>query len=267
MSQPNWKIETQTIQCGWEPKSGEPRVVPIAQSTTYKYETAHDVAQLFDLEASGFFYTRLANPTCDALEKKIAVLEGGVGAMATSSGQTATTFAILNIARAGDHILAASSLYGGTISLFTNTLKKMGIEVTLVDPELPTEELQKFVRENTKAVFGETIANPVLDVLDIEKFAEFSKSIGVPLIIDNTFATPYLCQPLKLGANIVVHSTSKYIDGHACALGGMIVDGGNFDWTNGKFPEFTEPDSSYHGTTYTRLRNLAYIVKASSMDA
>ncbi len=263
MSQPDWKIETQTIQCGWEPKSGEPRVLPIAQSTTYKYETAHDVAQLFDLAAAGHMYTRISNPTCEALENKIAALEGGVGALMTSSGQTATTVAILNVASAGDHIIAANALYGGTVSLFTNTLKKMGIEVTLVDQELSFDELKKFAKPNTKAIFGETIANPALDILDFEKFSALAKELKVPFIVDNTFATPYLCRPFELGANIVVHSTSKYTDGHAVALGGVIVDGGNFDWTNGNFPEFTNPDKSYHGTVYTRdFGAAAFIVKA-----
>ncbi len=222
MSQPDWKIETQTIQCGWEPKSGEPRVLPIAQSTTYKYETAHDVAQLFDLAAAGHMYTRISNPTCEALENKIAALEGGVGALMTSSGQTATTVAILNVASAGDHIIAANALYGGTVSLFTNTLKKMGIEVTLVDQELSFDELKKFAKPNTKAIFGETIANPALDILDFEKFSALAKELKVPFIVDNTFATPYLCRPFELGANIVVHSTSKYTDGHAVALGGVL---------------------------------------------
>lgn len=263
MSNPDWNIETKTIQCGWEPKSGEPRVLPICQSTTYKYDTAHDVAQLFDLAVPGHMYSRISNPTCEALENKIAALEGGVGALATSAGQTASTIAIMNIASSGDHFIAVGALYGGTVSLFTNTLKKMGVEVTLVDAELPLDELKTCVQPNTKAIFAETIANPALDVLDFEKFSALAKEIGVPLIIDNTFATPYLCQPLKHGADIVVHSTTKYIDGHACSVGGMIVDGGTFDWTNGNFPAFTEPDKSYHGTVYTRdFGELAYIVKA-----
>lgn len=268
MSQENshksqWAVETKTIQCGWEPKNGEPRVLPIAQSTTYKYDTAKSVAQLFDLEAAGHMYSRLSNPTCEAFEAKMAALEGGVGAMACSSGQTASTISIMNIASAGDHFIAVGTLYGGTVSLFTNTLKKMGITVTLVDAEASIEELKKELKPNTKAIFGETIANPALDILDIKKFAKLANDAGVPLIVDNTFATPYLCRPLEHGAHIVIHSSSKYIDGHAVALGGVIVDGGTFDWTNGNFPEFTEADKSYHGTVYTRdFGEMAYIVKA-----
>lgn len=258
-----WALETKTIQCGWEPKNGEPRTLPITQSTTYKYDTANAVAKLFDLEAAGHMYSRLSNPTCEAFEAKIAALEGGVGAMACSSGQTASTISIMNIASAGDHFIAVGKLYGGTVSLFTNTLKKMGVSVTLVDSEASLEELSKEIKPNTKAVFGETIANPALDILDIEKFAKLAHDANIPLIIDNTFATPYLCRPLEHGADIVMHSSSKYIDGHAVALGGVIVDGGTFDWSNGNFPEFTEPDSSYHGTVYTRdFGNMAYIVKA-----
>ena len=258
-----WALETKTIQCGWEPKNGEPRVLPITQSTTYKYDTADAVAKLFDLEAEGHMYTRLSNPTCEAFEAKIAALEGGVGAMACSSGQTASTISIMNIASAGDHFVAVGKLYGGTVSLFTNTLKKMGVTVTLVDSEESLEELKAYIKPNTKAVFGETIANPALDVLDIKKFAQLAHEAGIPLIVDNTFATPYLCRPFEHGADIVVHSSSKYIDGHAVALGGVIVDGGTFDWTNGNFPEFTEVDESYHGTVYSRdFGNMAYIVKA-----
>lgn len=258
-----WNIETKTIQCGWEPQNGEPRVLPITQSTTYKYDNAKSVAQLFDLEAEGHMYSRLSNPTCEAFETKIAALEGGVGAMACSSGQTASTISIMNIASAGDHFIAVGTLYGGTVSLFTNTLKKMGISVTLVDAEAPIAELKKEIKSNTKAIFGETIANPALDILDIKKFADLANEVGIPLIVDNTFATPYLCRPLEHGAHIVIHSSSKYIDGHAIALGGVIIDGGTFDWSNGNFPEFTEADKSYHGTVYTRdFGNMAYIVKA-----
>jgi O-acetylhomoserine (thiol)-lyase len=263
MFQEDWSIETRAVQCGWEPKSGEPRVLPVYQSTTYKYDTAKEVAQLFDLEVPGHMYTRLSNPTCEGFEKKMAALEGGVGALATASGQAASTIAIANVASAGDHFIAAGALYGGTVALFTNTLKKMGIEVTLVDAELPLEELCKFIRPNTKAVFAETIANPAMDVLDFEKFSALAKAAQVPFVVDNTFATPYLCRPFELGADIVMHSSSKYIDGHACSIGGIIVDSGKFDWNNGKFPEFTEPDKSYHGVIYPRdFGSMAYIVKA-----
>lgn len=263
MGKENWAIETRTIQGGWEPKSGEPRVLPICQSTTYKYDTVEEVAQLFDLEAPGHMYSRISNPTCEAFENKMASLEGGVGALATSAGQTASTVAILNVASSGDHFIAVGALYGGTVSLFTNTFKKLGVEVTLVDADLSLDELKACFKENTKAVFGETIANPAMDVLDFDKFSTLAKDMKVPLIIDNTFGTPYLCQPLKLGADIVIHSATKYIDGHATSVGGIIVDGGTFDWTNGKFPEFTEPDESYHGVVYTKnFGNMAYIVKA-----
>lgn len=258
-----WSLETKAIQSGWEPKNGEPRVLPITQSTTYKYDTAKNVAQLFDLEVEGHMYSRLSNPTCDAFEKKIADLEGGVGALATSSGQTASTLAIMNIASCGDHFVAVGTLYGGTVSLFTNTLKKMGVTVTLLDAELPLEELQKYIQPNTKAVFGETIANPALDILDFDKFSTLAHNNEIPLIVDNTFGTPYLCRPFEHGADIVIHSATKYIDGHATSVGGVIVDGGTFDWTRGKFPEFTEEDQSYHGKIYTRdFGTAAYIVKA-----
>ena len=259
----DWAIETKTIQCGWEPKNGEPRVLPIYQSTTYKYDSVKEVAMLFDLEAPGHMYSRISNPTCEALENKIAALEGGVGALVTSSGQNASTIAIANICSSGDHFIAVGAIYGGTVSLFTNTLKKMGIDVTLVDASLSKEELKTFFRPNTKAIFGETIANPKLDVLDFEKFSALAHEMDVPLIVDNTFATPYLCRPLELGAHIVIHSANKYLDGHAISVGGVIVDGGTFNWRNGKFPEFTEPDKSYHGIVYTeKFGNLAYIVKA-----
>jgi len=259
----NWAIETKTIQCGWEPKNGEPRVLPIYQSTTYKYDSVQEVARLFDLETAGHMYSRISNPTCEALETKIAALEGGVGALVTSSGQNASTIAIANICTCGDHFIAVGAIYGGTVSLFTNTFKKMGIEVTLVDANLSKEELKTYFKPNTKAIFGETIANPKLDILDFEKFSALAKEMGVPLIVDNTFATPYLCRPFEHGADIVVHSATKYLDGHAISVGGVIVDGGTFDWSNGKFPEFTEPDESYHGLVYTKnFGNQAYIVKA-----
>lgn len=259
----NWAIETKVIQGGWQPKNGEPRVLPIYQSTTYKYHSAHEVAQLFDLEAAGHMYSRISNPTCEALENKIASLEGGVAALVTASGQNASTIAITNICSCGDHFIAVGSIYGGTVSLFTNTLKKMGIEVTLVDASLSKEELKAYFKPNTKALFGETIANPALDILDFEKFSSLAKEMDVPFIVDNTFATPFLCRPFEHGANIVIHSATKYMDGHALSVGGVIVDGGNFNWANGKFPEFTTPDKSYHGIVYTeKFGNLAYIIKA-----
>ncbi|MCH9813798.1 MAG: O-acetylhomoserine aminocarboxypropyltransferase/cysteine synthase [Epsilonproteobacteria bacterium] len=263
MSQ-KWNVETIAIQGGYHPHNGEPRVVPITQSTTYRYDTAQAVADLFNLDAPGHMYSRISNPTCEAFENKMAELEGGVAALATSSGQTASTISITNLCSSGDHFVAIGALYGGTVSLFTNTLKKMGIEVSLVDASLPIEELKKFFKPNTKALFGETIANPALDILDFEKFSALAQEMHVPFVVDNTFATPYLCQPLKHGANIVIHSTTKYIDGHATSVGGIIVDGGNFDYTkDDKFPEFINPDPSYHGLVYTeKFGNLAYIVKA-----
>lgn len=248
----NWKIETLAVQAGYEPGDGDPRVVPIAQSTTYKYDNAQSVADLFDLKRSGFFYTRLANPTVDAFEKKIAAMEKGVMAVALASGQSATAYSILNIARCGDHIVAAATLYGGTVSLFTNTLKKAGIEFTFVSGEATEEEIQNAIKENTKAVFVETLANPALTVVDLELFAKVAHANLLPLIVDNTFPSPALCNPFDFGADIVTHSTSKYIDGHATSVGGIVVEKGTFDWTCGKFPEFTEPDSSYHGLVYTR---------------
>lgn len=258
------KIETKCIQEGYKPKNGEPRVLPIVQSTTYKYDSADFMGKLFDLEENGFFYTRLANPTVAAVEEKIASLEGGVGAILTSSGQAATTMAIMNIAKAGDHIVCSSAVYGGTFNLLGVTLEKFGIETTFVNPDDDYETIAKAFRENTKAILGETIANPALNVLDIEKFAHLAHDHNIPLIVDNTFATPVLCRPIEFGADIVIHSTSKYMDGHATALGGVIVDSGNFDWAaSGKFPEFTVPDESYHGVIYTeKFGNAAYITKA-----
>lgn len=258
-----WSVETIAIQGGYKPKSGEPRVLPIYQSTTYKYDTAQEVADLFNLDAAGHMYSRISNPTCEAFENKMAELEGGVAALATSSGQTASTISITNICTAGDHFIAIGALYGGTVSLFTNTFKKMGIEVTLVDASLSNEELKKSFKPNTKAIFGETIANPALDILDFEKFSALAKDMNVPFIVDNTFATPYLCQPLKHGADIVIHSSTKYIDGHATSVGGIIIDGGTFNWSQEKFPEFVNPDPSYHGIIYPeKFGALAYIVKA-----
>lgn len=239
----NFKTGTTCVQGGWQPKNGEPRMVPVYQSTTFKYENSEQMAKLFDLEASGYFYTRLQNPTNDAVAEKICQLEGGVAAMLTSSGQAASFFAIFNICSAGDHVVSSASLYGGTSNLFTVTLKKMGIDFTLVDPDLPAEELAEAFRENTKAVFAETISNPAGVILDIEKFADLAHSHGVPLIVDNTFATPVNCRPFEFGADIVIHSTTKYMDGHAAAVGGCIVDSGNFDWMahKEKFPDFARP--------------------------
>ncbi len=258
------KLDTICVQTGYEPKNGEARVLPIYQSTTYKYASTQEVGDLFDLKSDGFFYTRLANPTCEAPEKKLAALEGGVGCMMTASGQSASLIAILNIAGAGDHILCAATVYGGTFNLFNVTLRKVGIDFTFVDPNAPIEELRKEIRPNTKAVFGESVANPALVVLDIEKFAALAHENGIPLIVDNTFPTPINCRPIEWGADIVVHSTSKYLDGHAVALGGAIVDSGKFDWAaSGKFPEFTTPDESYHGVVYTEhFGPAAFIAKA-----
>ena len=257
------KLESQCIHAGYEPKNGEPCALPIAQSTTFRYTSTAEVAKLFDLTEAGFFYSRLGNPTVDAVERKVAELEGGVGALATSSGQAASLTAILTICKAGDHLVASSSIYGGTFNLLGVTLKRFGIDVTFVDQNAPSEELEKAFRPSTKCVFGETIANPALTVFDIERFAKLAHAHKVPLIVDNTFATPYLCRPFKWGADIVVHSTTKYLDGHAVQVGGIVVDSGNFDWTNGNFPEFTEPDDSYHGTVYVRdFGKAAFIVKA-----
>ncbi len=256
------KIETKCLHSGYTPANGEPRVVPIVQSTTYRFDSTDHIAALFDLPTE-YMYSRFANPTVDAVEKKIADLEGGVGAMATTSGQAASLLSILNLCNAGDSFIAASTIYGGTVNLFGVTLKKLGIECIFVDADASEEELQKKFKPNTKAVFGETLANPALTVFDIEKFARLAHKNGVPLIVDNTFATPILCRPFEFGADIVVHSTTKYMDGHAVQGGGVIVDSGNFDWTNGKFPEFVEPDESYHGVSYTEtFGKSAYIIKA-----
>ena len=258
------KIETKCVQSGYKPKNGEPRVLPIYQSTTYKYDSSEFMGKLFDLEEDGYFYTRLANPTCGFVEEKLAELEGGVGAMLTSSGQAATLTAVMTIAQAGDHIICSNAVYGGTFNLLGVTLKKFGIDVTFVDPDADVAEIEKEFKDNTKAVIGETIANPALTVLDIEKFAKLAHDHKVPLIVDNTFATPVLCKPIEFGADIVIHSTSKYLDGHAVALGGAVIDGGTFDWAaSGKFPEFTVPDDSYHGVVYTeKFGKAAFIVKA-----
>ena len=260
-------LGTICIQGGWQPKNGEPRVLPVYQSTTFKYETSEQMGRLFDLEEDGYFYTRLANPTNDAVAKKICDLEGGVAAMLTSSGQAANMYAILNICSAGDHVISAATIYGGTSNLFTVTLKRFGIECTLVDPDAPEEELAKEFRDNTRAVFGESIANPALVVLDFEKFARLAHSHGVPFIVDNTFATPINCRPFQWGADIVTHSTTKYMDGHAMCVGGCIVDSGSFDWDahGDKFPGLTTPDESYHGIIYTKkFGKAAFITKATA---
>ena len=259
--------QTQCIQAGYSPKNGEPRQIPIVQSTTFRYENAEEMAKLFDLEASGYFYSRLQNPTCDAVAAKIAALEGGTAAMLTGSGQAAVFFSVFNIVGAGDHIVSSASIYGGSFNLFSVTMKRMGVECTFVDPDCSEEELNAAFRPNTKVVYGETIANPALTVLDIEKFAKAAHAHGVPLIVDNTFATPINCQPFRWGADIAVHSTTKYMDGHAAALGGCIVDSGNFDWSRypEKFPELCTPDESYHGVVYTERFGQAgaYITKAT----
>ena len=262
------KLDTKCIHAGYTTKNGEPRQMPIYQSTTFKYDTSEEMGKLFDLEASGYFYTRLQNPTNDYVAARIAALEGGTAAMLTSSGQAANFYAIFNIASCGDHVVASSAIYGGTYNLFAVTMKRMGIEFTFVSPDATEEELQAAFRPNTKALFGETIANPALNVLDIEKFARVAHENGVPLIIDNTFPTPVNCRPIEWGADIVTHSTTKYIDGHASSVGGCIVDSGKFDWTKypDKFPGLCTPDDSYHGVTYTERFGLegAFITKATA---
>ncbi|WP_040197316.1 O-acetylhomoserine aminocarboxypropyltransferase/cysteine synthase family protein [Candidatus Soleaferrea massiliensis] len=254
--------ETKCLHAGYTPENGGPGVMPICQSTTYRFDSTERIGDLFNMPTA-HMYSRFSNPTVDAVEKKIAELEGGVGAMCTSSGQAASLLSILNLCSAGDSFISTSTIYGGTVNLFAVTLKRFGIECIFVDADASSEEIQKAFKPNTKAVFGETLANPALAVFDIERFAKIAHQNHVPLIVDNTFATPYLCKPFNFGADIVVHSTSKYMDGHALQCGGVIVDSGNFDWTNGKFPEFTEPDESYHGVVYTReFGKAAYIIKA-----
>ncbi|MEO1768108.1 O-acetylhomoserine aminocarboxypropyltransferase/cysteine synthase family protein [Candidatus Enterococcus ferrettii] len=257
------EFETKCLHAGYTPGNGEPRVLPITQSTTYTYDSTEEIGKLFDLKESGYFYTRLANPTTGAVEEKLAALENGVGALCTASGQAATFYAILNILEAGDHFISSSYIYGGTYNLFAHTLRKMGIEVTFVDQNASLEELKQAAKSNTKAVFAETIANPALCVLDIEKFAQLAQALDVPFLIDNTFATPYYCRPIEFGADIVIHSTTKYLDGHAVQTGGVIIDGGKFNWNNGKFPQLSEPDDTYHGIVYTETFGAAaYITKA-----
>ena len=262
------ELDTKCLHAGYTPKNGEPRQIPIVQSTTFRYDTSEDMGRLFDLEASGYFYSRLQNPTNDAVAARIAALEGGTAAMLTSSGQAANFYAVFNICSCGDHVVSCSAIYGGTFNLFAVTMKRMGIDFTFVEPDCSDEELAAAFRPNTKAVFGETIANPALSVLDIERFAKAAHAHGVPLIVDNTFATPILCRPFEWGADIVTHSTTKYLDGHASAVGGCIVDSGKFDWNAhaDKFPGLTTPDESYHGITYTQRFGLegAYITKATA---
>ncbi len=254
--------ETKCLHSGYTPKDGEPRVMPIVQSTTYRYNSTKHLGELFDMPTAPL-YSRFANPTVDAVEQKIAELEGGVGAMCTTSGQAASLISVLNLCQSGDSFISTGTIYGGTVNLFAVTMKRFGIECIFVDAEASSEEIEKAIQPNTKLIFGETLANPALAVFDIEKFANVAHKNGIPLIVDNTFATPILCKPFEWGADVVVHSTSKYMDGHALQCGGVIVDSGNFDWTNGKFPEFTEPDESYHGVVYTEsFGKMAYIIKA-----
>ena len=263
----DFRMETKCVQSGWTPKKGEPRVLPIYQSTTFKYDTSDQMGRLFDLEDSGYFYTRLQNPTNDAVAAKICDMEGGVAAMLTSSGQAANFYAIMNICEAGDHIVCSSALYGGTYNLFAHTIRKMGVDATFVEPDVSEEELNKAFQENTKAVFGETISNPSLDVLDFDKFVKAAHDHGVPVIVDNTFATPINCRPFEWGVDIVTHSTTKYMDGHATCVGGAIVDSGNFDWEaqGDKFACLTQPDETYHGIVYTqKFGKAAYITKATA---
>lgn len=257
------KIETKCLHEGYTPKNGEPRALPIYQSTTYTYDSPEQIGQLFDLAVEGHMYSRISNPTVDAVEKKIASLEGGIGALCTTSGQAASLLSILNICSAGDHFIAASTIYGGTINLFSVTLKRLGISCTFVDTNAPAQEIDALIQPNTRLIFGETLANPALTVFDIEKFAGIAHSHNIPLVVDNTFATPILCRPFEFGADIVVHSTTKFMDGHAIQVGGVIVDSGNFNWDNGKFPELVEPDESYHGVRYVHdFGKAAYITKA-----
>lgn len=257
------KIETKCLHSGYTPKNGEPRALPIYQSTTFAFDSTEFIGDLFDFSASAHFYSRLSNPTVAAVEDKLADLEGGIGALLTSSGQAATTISLLNILKAGDHFISSATIYGGTYNLFNVTLRKLGIDVTFVDPSLPLSELQKAVKPNTKAVFGETISNPTINVLDIEKFVKLAHDNNVPFLIDNTFATPVLCRPIEYGADIVIHSTTKYLDGHAIQVGGAIIDSGNFDWKANGFAELYEPDESYHGLVYTEhFGKAAYIAKA-----
>lgn len=263
MDKKNYHIETLAVQAGYEPKNGEPRVLPICQSTTFKYDSCEELAKLFDLDAAGFFYTRLGNPTVDCLEKKMAALEGGIGAIAFASGQAASTALILNLCEAGDHIVSAATIYGGTYNLFAHTAKRLGIDVTFVDAKASKAEISAAIRPNTKFLFGESLSNPSVKVLDFEKFAEVARNAKIPFVVDNTFPTPALCRPFDYGANIVIHSLSKYADGHACSMGGIIVDKGDFDFNTEKFPGFSKPDESYHGMVFCeKFGQFAFLVKA-----
>ena len=263
MNTKNWKVETIAVQGAYEPENGEPRVVPLVQSTTYAYQSAQEIADLFDLKAAGHMYSRISNPTVAAFEEKMTLLEGGTGALACASGQAAITCALMNICHSGQHIVATQALYGGTFNLLAQTLPKFGITCTFVDQHAPEAEIAAAIQDNTRCLFAESLSNPGTEVLDFAKFAAIAQAAAIPLVVDNTFPTPYLCQPLQHGADIVVHSSSKYIDGHATSLGGVIIDGGRFDWTRGKFPEITEPDPSYHGLSYSEnFKENAYIVKA-----
>jgi O-acetylhomoserine (thiol)-lyase len=264
MSGKNYSIETKCVQSGWQPKSGEPRVLPIYQSTTYKYDSADDVGALFDLEKEGHMYSRISNPTVTEVEKKIAELEKGTGALLCSTGMAAILIGVLNITSAGQNIICMTSVYGGTVNLFAVTLKRLGVETRFITQSMTDEEVEALIDEDTRLIFGETLANPALDVFDIERYAAIAHSHGIPLFVDNTFPTPVNCNPVDFGADIVIHSTTKYMDGHASVLGGCLIDCGRFDWTNGKFPELTEPDESYHGVSYTERfgPGLAYITKA-----
>ncbi|PFM91050.1 O-acetylhomoserine aminocarboxypropyltransferase [Bacillus cereus] len=259
----SWGKGTICVQGGYTPKNGEPRVLPLYQSTTYKYDTSDDLAALFNLEAEGYIYTRIGNPTLAAFEQKLADLEGGVGAVATASGQAAIMLAVLNICSSGDHLLCSSTVYGGTFNLFGVSLRKLGIDVTFFNPNLTADEIVALANDKTKLVYAESLGNPAMNVLNFKEFSDAAKELEVPFIVDNTLATPYLCQAFEYGANIIVHSTTKYIDGHASSLGGIVIDGGSFDWTNGKYPELVEPDPSYHGVSYVQnFGAAAYIVKA-----
>ncbi len=258
-----YRFNTKCVQGSYRPKSGEPRVIPIVQSTTFAYDDPDDMADLFDLKSFGSFYTRLGNPTSNHFENKMALLEGGIGALSLSSGQSASFFSIANICSAGDHVICSSKIYGGTFNLFNVSLRKMGIDFTFIDPDADREQFIKAAKPGTKALFGETLANPILNVLDFEKFSCVAKELDIPFIVDNTLATPYLCRPFLHGANIIIHSATKYIDGHAAGVGGILIDGGNYNWTNGKFPGLVEPDPSYHGLRYAEtFKDSAYIVKA-----
>jgi O-acetylhomoserine (thiol)-lyase len=258
----NYQQETLCVQAGYKPKNGEARILPLYQSTTYKYDSADEVGKLFDLEVEGHMYSRISNPTVEALEKKLSAMEGGIGAVCTSSGQSATLLSILTICQCGQHVLAMNNLYGGTYTLFTSTLKKFGIEVSFIDLNSTEAEIKNAIRPNTRLIFGETIGNPGVEVIDIKRLARVAHENNIPLIIDNTFATPYLCRPIEFGADIVIHSTTKYIDGHATSVGGIVIDSGKFNWNNGDFPELVSPDPSYHGLSYTeKFGKAAYITK------